>query len=182
MIIIHFIVKYELYYFEYGFVPHIHWSLVLRFGRLYIMIPFSIISNIGLLGASPNPNRQRRLLLKVFALADVVIYRTMSDRLHSDMFTFLADASDAFSEHFRPDLEALAERTGLPWTPGQLGPVVVIFQETQHTLPLDEPHSIASVNNNTCTDRLGSAEPSNERMSTLSKFRILVFLCISNTW
>ncbi|CAH8453903.1 unnamed protein product [Schistosoma bovis] len=129
---------------------------------------YLLIDTEGLLGASPNPNRQRRLLLKVFALADVVIYRTMSDRLHSDMFTFLADASDAFSEHFRPDLEALAERTGLPWTPGQLGPVVVIFQETQHTLPLDEPHSIASVNNNTCTDRLGSAEPSNERMSTLS--------------
>ncbi|KAH8851336.1 Zinc finger FYVE domain-containing protein 1 [Schistosoma japonicum] len=129
---------------------------------------YLLIDTEGLLGASPNPNRQRRLLLKVFALSDVVIYRTMSDRLHSDMFTFLADASDAFSEHFRPDLEALAERTGLPWTPGQLGPVVVVFQETQHTIPLDEPRSIATANNNTCTDRLGSAEPSSERMSALS--------------
>nr|CAH8828311.1 unnamed protein product [Trichobilharzia regenti] len=129
---------------------------------------YLLIDTEGLLGASPNPNRQRRLLLKVFALADVVIFRTMSDRLHSDMFTFLADASDAFSEHFRPDLEALAGRTGLPWTPGQLGPVVVVFQETQHTLPLDEPRAMASGNSTTCNDRLGSAEPSNERMSALS--------------
>ncbi|CAH8447344.1 unnamed protein product [Heterobilharzia americana] len=129
---------------------------------------YLLIDTEGLLGASPNPNRQRRLLLKVFALADVVIYRTMSDRLHSDMFTFLADASDAFSEHFRPDLEALAERTGLPWTPGQLGPVVVVFQETQHTLPLDEPRAMTAGNNDGCNDRLGSAEPSNERMSALS--------------
>ncbi|VDQ05084.1 unnamed protein product [Trichobilharzia regenti] len=129
---------------------------------------YLLIDTEGLLGASPNPNRQRRLLLKVFALADVVIFRTMSDRLHSDMFTFLADASDAFSEHFRPDLEALAGRTGLPWTPGQLGPVAVVFQETQHTLPLDEPRAMASGNSTTCNDRLGSAEPSNERMSALT--------------
>ncbi|XP_018648886.1 putative zinc finger protein [Schistosoma mansoni] len=89
---------------------------------------YLLIDTEGLLGASPNPNRQRRLLLKVFALADVVIYRTMSDRLHSDMFTFLAGCKRCFFRTF----------------------------------------SVSSTNNNTCTDRLGSAEPSNERMSTLS--------------
>ncbi len=68
-----------------------------------------------MLGACSNPNRQRRLLLKVFAVADVVVYRTMSDRLHNDMFTFLADASDAFADHFRPQLEAMAQRNDLPW-------------------------------------------------------------------
>lgn len=129
---------------------------------------YLLIDTEGLLGASPNPNRQKRLLLKVFALADVVIYRTMSDRLHSDMFTFLADASDAFAGHFRPDLEALAERTGLPWTSGELGPAVVIFQETQHTKPLDQLRGLDSVGHDLLSDRLGSAEPSSEKLSTLS--------------
>jgi zinc finger FYVE domain-containing protein 1 len=72
----------------------------------------------------------------VFALSDVVIYLTKAARLHTDMFTILADASDAFAKHFRPDLEALAKRTGLPWSAGQLGPAVVVFQETRHTDPL----------------------------------------------
>ncbi|VDM32314.1 unnamed protein product [Hydatigera taeniaeformis] len=89
-----------------------------------------------LLGASVNPNRQRRLLLKVFAVADVVVYRSMSDRLHTDMFTFLADASDAFVRHFQPHLESLAHQHDLPWSARQLGPAVLIFQETRHTLPL----------------------------------------------
>ncbi|BHF72568.1 Zinc finger FYVE domain-containing protein 1 [Sparganum proliferum] len=105
---------------------------------------YLLLDTEGLLGACTNPNRQRRLLLKVFAVADVLIYRTMSDRLHSDMFTFLADASDAFVEHFRPELENLAQRSQLPWSSSQLGPAVVIFQETQHTEPLDSDPSSSS--------------------------------------
>ncbi|KAL5108659.1 Zinc finger FYVE domain-containing protein 1 [Taenia crassiceps] len=97
---------------------------------------YLLLDTEGLLGASVNPNRQRRLLLKVFAVADVVVYRSMSDRLHTDMFTFLADASDAFVRHFQPHLEALAQQHDLPWSARQLGPAVLIFQETRHTLPL----------------------------------------------
>ncbi|THD19369.1 Zinc finger FYVE domain containing protein 1 [Fasciola hepatica] len=65
----------------------------------------------------------RRLLLKVFAVADIVIYLTKAARLYSDMFSILADASDAFAHHFRPDLEALAQRTGLPWSAALLNDV-----------------------------------------------------------
>ncbi|KAH9284160.1 Zinc finger FYVE domain-containing protein 1 [Echinococcus granulosus] len=97
---------------------------------------YLLLDTEGLLGTSANPNRQRRLLLKVFAVADVVVYRSMSDRLHTDMFTFLADASDAFVRHFQPHLEALAQQYELPWSARQLGPAVLIFQETRHTLPL----------------------------------------------
>lgn len=79
----------------------------------------------------------RRLLLKVFAIADVVIYLTKAARLYSDMFSILADASDAFAHHFRPDLKALAQRYELPWSAGQLGPGVIVFQETLHTHPLE---------------------------------------------
>ncbi|CAL8071964.1 unnamed protein product [Calicophoron daubneyi] len=96
-----------------------------------------LLDTEGLLGTSLNQNQHRRLLLKVFALSDVVIYLTKAARLHTDMFTILADASDAFGKHFRPDLEALAKRAGLPWTAGQLGPAVIVFQETRHTDPLD---------------------------------------------
>ncbi|VDP91040.1 unnamed protein product [Echinostoma caproni] len=96
-----------------------------------------LLDTEGLLGTNANHNMHRRLLLKVFAIADVVIYLTKAARLYSDMFSILADASDAFAQHFRPDLEALAHRTGLPWSVGQLGPAVVVFQETLHTHPLD---------------------------------------------
>ncbi|TPP61796.1 Zinc finger FYVE domain-containing protein 1 [Fasciola gigantica] len=96
-----------------------------------------LLDTEGLLGTNANHNMHRRLLLKVFAVADIVIYLTKAARLYSDMFSILADASDAFAHHFRPDLEALAQRTGLPWSAGQLGPAVIVFQETLHTHPLE---------------------------------------------
>ncbi|CAH8455550.1 unnamed protein product [Dicrocoelium dendriticum] len=95
-----------------------------------------LLDTEGMLGTAVNQNQHRRLLLKVFAVSDLVIYLTKAPRLHTDMFTFLADASDSFAKHFRPDLEALAKRTGLPWSPTQLGPAVIVFQETRHTDPL----------------------------------------------
>ncbi|KAF5400603.1 hypothetical protein PHET_06175 [Paragonimus heterotremus] len=103
-----------------------------------------LLDTEGMLGTTLNQNQHRRLLLKVFAVADVVIYLTKAPRLHTDMFTFLADASDSFAQHFRPDLEALAKRTGLPWSAGQLGPAVIVFQETRHTDPLDGPYKTTS--------------------------------------
>lgn len=96
-----------------------------------------LLDTEGLLGTNANHNMHRRLLLKVFAIADVVIYLTKAARLYSDMFSILADASDAFAYHFRPDLKALAQRYELPWSAGQLGPGVIVFQETLHTHPLE---------------------------------------------
>ena len=61
----------------------------------------------GLLGASQNENRRTRLLLKILAISDVVIYRTRAERLHNDMFTFLGDASDAYWKYFTPELKVL---------------------------------------------------------------------------
>ena len=52
-----------------------------------------ILDTEGLLGMSKNQNQRTRLLLKVLAISDVVIYRTRAERLHTDMFTFLGDAS-----------------------------------------------------------------------------------------
>lgn len=83
----------------------------------------------GLLGATTNENQRMRMLLKVLAISDIVIYRTRSERLHSDIFTFLGTASRAFYRHFSAALQSL----GLPGPPQSLGPAVLIFHETRNT-------------------------------------------------
>ncbi|XP_011194018.1 zinc finger FYVE domain-containing protein 1 isoform X3 [Zeugodacus cucurbitae] len=87
----------------------------------------------GLLGTSKQKNRRTRMLLKILAVSDIVIYRTRSERLHSDMYEFLGSASEAFSLHFAQALQSLP----VPGTAQTLGPAVFIFHETQHTNPLD---------------------------------------------
>ena len=62
----------------------------------------------GLLGSSTQEDRRARLLLKVMAVSDVVIYRTRAERLHNDMFTFLGDASEAYWKYFTPELKVNA--------------------------------------------------------------------------
>ena len=44
------------------------------------------IDTEGLLGVTNNQFKRTRLLLKVLAVSDVVIYRTCADRLHTDLF------------------------------------------------------------------------------------------------
>lgn len=83
----------------------------------------------GLLGATTNENQRMRLLLKVLAISDIAIFRTRSERLHSDMFTFLGTASKAFYKHFAGALQSL----GLPGPATALGPAVIIFHETRNT-------------------------------------------------
>lgn len=83
----------------------------------------------GLLGATTNENQRMRLLLKVLAISDIAIFRTRSERLHSDMFTFLGTASKAFYKHFSGALQSL----GLPGPATALGPAVIIFHETRNT-------------------------------------------------
>jgi len=82
---------------------------------------------------SGNQNQRTRLLLKVLAISDIVIYRTRAERLHTDMFTFLGDASEAYLKHFSKELYAATERLNMNVPLCTLGPAVIIFHETQHT-------------------------------------------------
>lgn len=88
----------------------------------------------GLLGETINENRQMRMLLKVLAISDIVIYRTRSERLRTDMYKFLGTASKAFTKYFSGALQSLNSSL----TPQSLGPAVIIFQETQNTEILKE--------------------------------------------
>uniref|UniRef100_A0A3Q0QY46 Zinc finger FYVE-type containing 1 n=1 Tax=Amphilophus citrinellus TaxID=61819 RepID=A0A3Q0QY46_AMPCI len=92
-----------------------------------------VIDTEGLLGAGANQGQRTRLLLKVLAISDVVIYRTHADRLHDDLFKFLGDASDAYLKHFTRELKATTTRCGLDVPLSTLGPAVIIFHETVHT-------------------------------------------------
>lgn len=92
----------------------------------------------GMLGISQNENRRSRLLLKVLAISDIVIYRTRAERLHNDLFTFLGDASEAYWKYFTPELKAASDRCKLNVPLSTLGPSVIIFHETQHTELLGE--------------------------------------------
>ena len=83
--------------------------------------------------AGANQGQRTRLLLKVLAVSDLVIYRTHADRLHDDLFKFLGDASDAYLKHFTRELKATTARCGLDVPLSTLGPAVVIFHETVHT-------------------------------------------------
>lgn len=92
-----------------------------------------ILDTEGLLGVSGNQNQRTRLLLKVLAISDIIIYRTRAERLHTDMFTFLGDASDAYLKHFTKELKHATERCHMDVPLCTLGPAVIIFHETQHT-------------------------------------------------
>lgn len=87
----------------------------------------------GLLGATTNLSQRTRLLLKVLAISDTIIYRTHADRLHNDLFKFLGDASEAYLKHFTKELKATTARCGLDVPLSTLGPSVIIFHETVHT-------------------------------------------------
>ncbi|KAM7368087.1 hypothetical protein PAMP_014338 [Pampus punctatissimus] len=104
-----------------------------------------VIDTEGLLGAGVNQGQRTRLLLKVLAISDVIIYRTHADRLHDDLFKFLGDASDAYLKHFTRELKATTTRCGLDVPLSTLGPGVIIFHETVHTklLGSDKPSESA---------------------------------------
>ena len=110
-----------------------------------------VIDTEGLLGTSENENRRTRLLLKVLAISDIVLYRTRAERLHNDMFRFLDSASDTYWKYFSPELQAASERNRLGAALSSLGPSVVIFHETQFTqiLGVKSPQSTSGKNNQT---------------------------------
>ena len=103
-----------------------------------------IIDTEGLLGVTGNHNQRTRLLLKVLAISDVVIYRTRADRLHNDLFYFLNDASQAYLKHFTTELKAASKRLGMDAPLSNLGPAVIIFHETDHTDTLSFVHGTCS--------------------------------------
>ncbi|XP_064621754.1 zinc finger FYVE domain-containing protein 1-like isoform X2 [Lineus longissimus] len=93
-----------------------------------------IVDTEGMLGSTSNANQRTRLLLKVLAISDVVIYRTNAERLHADMFKFLGDASNSYLKHFSKELSAAMKRFDLgDGQLSRLGPSVIIFHETKHT-------------------------------------------------
>ncbi|KAK0137598.1 Zinc finger FYVE domain-containing protein 1 [Merluccius polli] len=104
-----------------------------------------VIDTEGLLGNSSKQGQRTRLLLKVLAISDLIVYRTHADRLHDDLFKFLGDASDAYLKHFTKELKASIARCGLDVPLSSIGPAVVIFHETVHTKLLGSDKSTESV-------------------------------------
>lgn len=96
-----------------------------------------VIDTEGLLGASSDEHQRNRLLMKIFAVSDLIVYRTRAERLHNDMFNFIGDASEAYLKYFTPELRDLSQRYSSSNVPlSMLGPTVVIFHETRNTYPL----------------------------------------------
>lgn len=92
-----------------------------------------VIDTEGLLGVTIKENQRTRLLLKVLAISDIVIFRTRAERLQRDMFTFLGGASKAFKDHFQYAMQQIIDKSEAESSPKSLGPSVIIFHETRHT-------------------------------------------------
>nr|XP_034175309.1 zinc finger FYVE domain-containing protein 1-like [Osmia lignaria]XP_034175310.1 zinc finger FYVE domain-containing protein 1-like [Osmia lignaria]XP_034175311.1 zinc finger FYVE domain-containing protein 1-like [Osmia lignaria] len=90
----------------------------------------------GLLGVTMHENERTRLLLKVLAVSDIVVYRTQSERLNRDLFMFLGSASRAYSQHFQAALQAIGQREGVSNSLSALGPSIIVLHETRYTRPL----------------------------------------------
>jgi len=124
-----------------------------------------LLDTEGMLGGSNNHSARTRLLLKVMAVSDIVIYRTRAERLQNDMLYFLGDASTAYTKHFKAELDKHNTENE-----GSGGPTVIIFHETVHTDPLEDPTEILN-------QRLGSL---NQDVSGLGKLRYVGVRTTSN--
>lgn len=93
-------------------------------------------------GVSKNEHQRTRLLLKVLAVSDIIIYRTRAERLQRDMYTFLGGASKAYKEHFSAALKKALAKTDCEKLAGGLGPGVIIFHETHYTDTLHESANV----------------------------------------
>ncbi|BFZ11581.1 hypothetical protein BsWGS_14619 [Bradybaena similaris] len=101
-----------------------------------------IMDTEGLLGTSSNENQRTRLLLKVLAISDIVIYRTRAERLHTDMFVFLSNASQAYLKHFKQELRFASQKYGI--SESDLGPTLIVFHETVYTDILGDKKDISA--------------------------------------
>lgn len=94
----------------------------------------------GLLGITKRENQRTRLLLKILAVSDVIIYRTRAERLPKDLYTFLGGASEVYKKHFSSALQKVLARSEGDRINTGLGPGVIIFHETHHTNTLHDIH------------------------------------------
>ncbi|RDD40267.1 Zinc finger FYVE domain-containing protein 1 [Trichoplax sp. H2] len=92
-----------------------------------------ILDTEGMLGCKSDENQRMRLLMKVLAISDVVIYRTRSHRLHRDMYKFIGHASKSYLRYFASELEQITNRCHLKGSVSTLGPAVIIFHDTRNT-------------------------------------------------
>ncbi|KAK9870150.1 hypothetical protein WA026_006240 [Henosepilachna vigintioctopunctata] len=90
----------------------------------------------GLLGISKREQQRLRLLLKIMAVSDIIIYRTRAERLQRDMYSFLGSASKCYKIHFSRALQQFKEKNDFDRS-ASLGPGLIIFHETRHTDTLD---------------------------------------------
>ncbi|KAG5678161.1 hypothetical protein PVAND_007855 [Polypedilum vanderplanki] len=93
--------------------------------------PILCVDTEGLQGVAQNENQQHRMLMKVLAVSDIIIYRTRAERLNSDMYKFLGTASKIYQRHLSPLLNDNASNFTT------YGPSVIIFHEVSNTWPLE---------------------------------------------
>lgn len=91
----------------------------------------------GLLGISKKEHQRTRMLLKILAVSDIIIYRTRAERLQRDMYTFLGGASKAYKDHFTSALKQIVAKAPNEAASMGLGPGVIVFHETRYTDTLD---------------------------------------------
>ncbi|XP_071582621.1 zinc finger FYVE domain-containing protein 1 [Temnothorax nylanderi] len=90
----------------------------------------------GLQAVASCESERTKLLLKVLAVSDIVVYGIHSERLNRDLFTFLGTASRAYSHHFKAALQAIGQKEGISTSLSTLGPSIIVLHETRHTIPL----------------------------------------------
>lgn len=94
------------------------------------------LTSLHCLGVTNCENERSRLLLKVLAVSDIVVYGIHSERLNRDLFTFLGTASRTYSSHFKAALQAIGQKEGISTSLSTLGPSIIVLHETRHTIPL----------------------------------------------
>ncbi|PAA48718.1 hypothetical protein BOX15_Mlig026800g3, partial [Macrostomum lignano] len=94
-----------------------------------------VLDTEGLQGETSNENQRTRLLLKILAISDIILYRIKADRLQNDMFLFLGDASRSYTEHFKDELvKAIPKEDSGNIAPlSRFGLKAIVFHETHHT-------------------------------------------------
>lgn len=104
----------------------------------YNSSPILCIDTEGLQATAQNENQQYRMLMKVLAVSDIIIYRTRSERLNSEMYKFLATASKIYQKHLSPLLNEHDHATSFTASSSSstTGPSAIIFHEVHNTWPL----------------------------------------------
>jgi zinc finger FYVE domain-containing protein 1 len=105
-------------------------GITCSYQRYFYNTPVLCLDTEGFHGVAQNENKQHRMLMKVLAISDIIIYRSRAERLSSDMYKFLATASKIYQKHLSPLLQNDEHQKNN-------GPSVIIFHEVQNTMPLD---------------------------------------------